>query len=122
MLKIIDLAKFLGEISSLLSLRLQRSPHAGWTGSIGIKGSKLEATMVIGSDGSINIEKAAADKADITIIADDATLTSLISGDGQLWEWYRQNKITVRPMSNERPRSLVESLFPVMECRQGGWW
>ncbi len=122
MLKIIDLAKFLGEISSLLSLRLQRSAHAGWTGSIGIKGSRLEATLVIDSDGSVNVEDAAAENADMCIIADDATITSLLSGDGQVWEWYRQHILTVKPMFSERVRSLIEALFPVMDCRQGGWW
>lgn len=122
MFKVIDLAKFLGEMSGLLSLRLQRSAHAGWTGSMGIKGSRLGATVVIDSDGSINVESAAADAADLCVITDDATITSLVSGDGEIWGWYKQHILTVKPIFNERLRSLMESLFPVMDCRQGGWW
>jgi len=122
MFKIIDLPKFLGEISSLLSLRLKRSMHAGWAGSIGIKGSSLEATLVIDSDGNVNIEDTVADNVDMLIIADDGRITSLVSGDGEIWVWYRHNIITVKPIFNERSRNLIETLFPVMDCRQGGWW
>ena len=121
MFKVIDLAKFLSEIPDLLSLRLQRSVHAGWAGSIGIKGTRLKATIVVDGRGDVNVEDAA-DSADICIVADDGLLTSLVSGDGDIWEWYRQHTLTVEPMFNERIRTLIEALFPVMGCRQGGWW
>ncbi len=122
MFKVIDLAKFLSEISDLLSLRLQRSAHAGWAGSIGIKGNRLKATIVVDGKDGVNVEDTAADNADICVIADDGILTSLVSGDGRVWEWYRQHTLTVEPMFNERVRTLIEALFPVMSCRQGGWW
>ena len=122
MFKVIDLARFLSEISDLLSLRLKRSAHAGWAGSIGLKGTRLKATIVVDGKGGVNVEDAAADNADICIIADDGMLTSLVSGDGHVWEWYRQHTLTVEPMFNERIRTLIEALFPVMSCRQGGWW
>lgn len=122
MFKIIDLPGFMSEISDLLSLRLQKSALAGWTGSIGIKGSRLEAAFAINSDSSVTVEDMDSDKADVCIIADDSILTSLLSGDGDVWEWYRQHILTTKPMFNERIRTLIESLFPVMDCRQGGWW
>jgi hypothetical protein len=121
MFKVIDLARFLREIAHLLSLRLQRSPHAGWSGSIGIKGPRLKATFEISRDGDVNVEDAA-ENADISIIADDRVITSLVSGDEDVWESYRQHDLTTRPIFNERIRSLIQSLFPIMPPRQGGWW
>jgi hypothetical protein len=122
MFKVVDLPRFLREISSLLSLRLQRSPHAGWCGSLGLKGERLKAAIEIDTDGSANVEDDAAGNADISIVADDRTITSLVSGDADIWELYRQHVLTVRPILNERIRRLVESLFPMMPHKQGGWW
>jgi hypothetical protein len=122
MFMVIDLARFLREISSLLSLRLQRSPHAGWCGRLGLKGERLKAAIEIDTDGSANVEDDAAGNADISIVADDRTITSLVSGDADIWELYRQHALTVRPILNERIRRLVESLFPMMPHKQGGWW
>jgi len=122
MFKVIDLPKLLREISGLLSLRLQRSALAGWCGSIGIKGLRLNATLAIGSDGKINVEDEAAENADLLIVADDTVITSLVSGNEDVWESYRQHTLTVKPILNERIRRLVESLFPIMPHKQGGWW
>jgi hypothetical protein len=122
MFKVINLAKFLREIANLLNLRLQRSAHAGWCGSIGIKGTRLRATLTIGRDGDVNIEEGAAENADILIITDDSMITSLVSGDGDVWESYRQHNLTVRPIFDERIRKLIETLFPMMPHKQGGWW
>jgi len=122
MFKVIDLAKFLREISNLLSLRLQRSALAGWSGSIGIKGLRLNATLAIGSDGKINVEDEAAKNADLLIIANDTVITSLVSGNEDVWESYRQHTLTVKPILNERIRKLIELLFPIMPHKQGGWW
>gem|GEM_PF-4707855 len=122
MFKIIDLTKFLREIANLLSLRLQRSAHAGWRGSIGIEGSRLRATLTVDSNGDINVEDDAAENADILIITDDSRITSLVSGNEDVWESYRQHTLTIRPIFNERVRGLIESLFPIMPHKQGGWW
>ena len=122
MLKVADLTRLLREIAELLKLRLQRSPFAGWRGSMGIRGSKLKSTLDIGSDGDIVVEDGAAESADITIMADDSLITSLVSGDVDIWESYRQHTLTVNPIFNEHIRRLIESLFPVLPHRQGGWW
>jgi hypothetical protein len=122
MFKVIDLTKLLNEIAGLLSLRLQRSPHAGWCGSIGIKGPRLKASFSIGSDGKVNMEDDDPENADISIITDDIAITSLVSGNEDVWESYRQHTLTVKPIFNERIRGLIESLFPIMPHKQGGWW
>ena len=122
MFKVIDLTRLLREIVDLLKLRLLRSPLAGWCGSIGIRGSRLNSILVIGSDGDMTIEDDDAKSADITIIADDRLITNLISGNADVWESYRQHTLTVHPIFNERIRRLIESLFPILPHRQGGWW
>jgi hypothetical protein len=122
MFKVVDLARFLREISSLLSLRLQRSPNAGWCGSLGLKGERLKAAIEIDSDGGVNVENDAAENADICIVTDDRTITSLVSDDADVWELYRQHVLTVSPILNERIRNLIESLFPAMPHKQDGWW
>jgi hypothetical protein len=122
MFRVVDLAGFLREISNLLSLRLQRSPNAGWCGSLGLKGERLKAAIGINSDGSANVEDNGAENADICIVANDRTITSLVSGDADIWELYRQHALNVSPILNERIRGLIESLFPVMPHKQDGWW
>jgi hypothetical protein len=122
MFKVIDLTGLLREIAGLLSLRLQRSAHAGWRGSIGIKGTRLKSTLIVGSDGEVNAEDDAAENADILITTDDGRITSLVSGDEDIWESYRQHTLTISPMFNERLRGLIQSLFPIMPHKQGGWW
>ena len=122
MFRVIDLVKFLREIASLLSLRLQRSSHVGWCGSIGMKGVRLRATLTIDSNGDVNIEDDNAENADILIVADDSVITSLVSSNEDVWGSYRQHTLTVNPIFNERIRGLIESLFPIMPCKQGGWW
>jgi len=122
MFKVIDLTRLLREIVDLLKRRLQRSPLAGWCGSIVIRGSRLKSTLVIGSDGDMTIKDDNAKSADITIIADDRLITNLICGNADIWESYRQHTLTVHPIFNERIRRLIESLFPILPHRQGGWW
>ena len=122
MFKVVDLARFLREISNLLSLRLQRSPNACWCGSLGLKGKRLKAAIEIDSDGNVNVEDNGAKNADICIVTDDRAITSLVSDDADVWELYRQHALTVRPILNERIRNLIGSLFPAMPHKQDGWW
>ena len=122
MFKIINLNKFLQEISHLLTLRIQKSPHAGWCGTLGINGSRLKSTIVFDGYGTIDIDNTSSEKADIIINADDETITGILSGNGDIWELYRQHKLTTHPVFNERIRTFIETLFPIMPCRQSGWW
>jgi hypothetical protein len=122
MFRIANLAKFLHEISPLMSLRINGSVNAGWRGSLAIKGTRLRATILFDENGIAGVEDDSNDKADILITADDRIITGLISSNGNVWELYRQNLLTTKPMFNERIRTLIETLFPIMPCRMGGWW
>lgn len=122
MFRVVDLTRLLREIAELLKLRLQRSPSAEWRGSIGVRGSRLKSTLDVGRNGNIVVEDGASESADITIIADDSLITSLVSGNVDVWESYRQHTLTVKPIFNEPIRRLIESLFPILPHRQGGWW
>jgi len=122
MFRIASLPVFLREISELLTLRIQRSAHAGWQGSFAINGDRLKATVIFDKDGVINVEDSASPKADLIFSADDRIITALVSSDGNIWEWYRQNLITTKPRFNERIRDMLESLFPTMPCMSGSWW
>lgn len=122
MFRVADLPKFLREISPLLSLRIQRSAHEGWQGSLAIRGSRLKATVIFDANGVAGVEKDANEKADILITADDRIITSLVCCDANVWELYRQNIFTTKPALNERIRSMIETLFPMYPCRMGGWW
>ncbi|MDQ1316721.1 MAG: hypothetical protein QG588_369, partial [Candidatus Poribacteria bacterium] len=122
MFRVIDLSKFLCEISPLLTLRINRSVHEGWQGSLAIQGERLKATMLFDCNGVVGVESGASEKADLLITADDRLITSLVSNDAHIWELYRQNVFTTRPTLNERVRSLIETLFPMYPCTMGGWW
>lgn len=122
MFRVMDLPGILREMAGLLRLRLQRSPHCGWHGSICLKGSRLRATIAIDKSGNVYIEESAAENADISVITDDRIITSLVSGDCDIWDAYRQDTLTIRPVFNELTRSLIEFLLPVIPCKQNGWW
>jgi len=122
MFRIVDLSKFLREISPLLTLRINRSIHEGWQGSLAISGERHKATMIFDGNGVSDVESDSSEKADLLITADDRLITSLVTNDAHIWELYRQNVFTTRPTLNERVRSLIETLFPMYPCTMGGWW
>ncbi|MBM3211514.1 GNAT family N-acetyltransferase [Candidatus Poribacteria bacterium] len=122
MFKVINLPGFLREISPLLSLRLKRSLHYGWQGSLCIKGSRLNATIIIDKDGNVSVDDCPRENADICIITSDNIITDLVSCNGNMWESYKDNLLMVKPLYSERIRSLMETLFPVLPTKQGGWW
>ena len=120
MFKIIDLTKLLNEISELLKLRLERSIYAGWRGEIGILGSRLRSTLKISEE--VNAEDEISPSADIVVETSDKIITELMIGKADIWEAYRQLTFTTKPAFNERIRGLLETLFPIMERRERGWW
>jgi len=120
MFKIIDLAKLLNEISELLKLRLERSIYSGFSGEIGILGSRLHSTLTI--SGEVKAENDISPSADIVVETSDKILTELMIGKADIWEAYRQLTFTTKPGFNERIRGLLETLFPIMERRERGWW
>jgi GNAT superfamily N-acetyltransferase len=121
MFKVFDLPGLLTEIAELLWLRLERSPFAGWSGALALSGQRLQATLEIGPAG-VSVEPGAAESADLLLSTSDERLTRLVCGGENLWESYRQNKVTVRPRFNERIRGLLQALFPRLPLRPQGWW
>ncbi len=89
---------------------------------MGINGLRLKSTIVFNKDGIISIYDTLSEKADIVMNADDRTITGILSGNGDIWELYRQHELTTYPAFNERLRTFIETLFPIMPCRQSGWW
>lgn len=121
MFKVFDLPGLLTEIAELLARRLERSPFAGWSGALALRGQRLQATLQIGPPG-VSVEPGAAEVADLTLSTSDERLTRLVCGNEDLWESYRQNKVTVQPRFNERIRGLIQALFPLLPLRPHGWW
>jgi GNAT superfamily N-acetyltransferase len=120
MFKIIDLTKLLNEISELLKLRLERSIYAGWRGEIGILSSRLRSTLKISEE--VNAESEISQSADIVVETSDKLVTELMVGKTDIWGAYRQLTFSTKPAFNERIRGLLETLFPIMERRERGWW
>jgi len=120
MFKIIDLTNLLNEISALLKLRLDRSIYAGWRGDISILGSRLRSTLEISEE--VNAKDEISPSADIVVETSDNIATELLIGKANIWEYYRQLTFTTKPFFNERIRGLLETLFPIMERRERGWW
>ena len=120
MFKIIDLTKLLNEISELLKIRLERSIYAGWLGEISILGSRLRSTLEISE--MVEAKDEISPSADIVVETSDKIITELLIGKADIWEAYRQLTFTTKPFFNERIRGLLETLFPIMERRERGWW
>jgi len=122
MFRINNLANYLKEISPLLSQRISKSPIDGWSGCFAIKGSRLKASMIFDGNGIIDVIDSADESADILLTADDRIITDLVSSNCDVWTTYRQNLLTTRPSLNERLRTFLETMFPILPCRMGGWW
>jgi len=121
MFRVVDLPRLLDEIEPLLRARLKRSQHAGWRGTISLKGSSLQTALEIDEEG-IQVTGKSNGRSSILLTAEDSFLTRLVAGNGDLWEAYRQAQIHTRPSFNERIWMLLETLFPRMSWRHWGWW
>ncbi len=120
MFKIINLTELWNEISKLLKLRLERSIYAGWRGEIGMLGSRLRSTLKISK--KVQAEDNISPSADILVETSDKIITELMIGKTDVWEAYRQLMLTTKPFFNERIRGMLETLFPIVERRERGWW
>lgn len=118
MFRVIRLPQLLREIAPLLATRLQRSPCAGWEGTLALKGSRLRATLDT-TGGEVRARAGLARDADVVVSLSDDDITSLVCGDCDAWAAYREHRLSTRPAFNERVWRLLEALFPLMEARQG---
>jgi len=112
MFKIINLPMLLDELSPLLSKRLNESDaYKGWQGTIGIKGSEHQASLII-RDGKIRVSAEVSEATGICLSTDDATMTRLILGVVTPYAAYLQNQLHIAPTVNDSVIGLLAALFP----------
>ncbi len=112
MFKIINLPMLLDELSPLLSKRLNESDaYKGWQGTIGIKGSEHQASLII-RDGKIRVSAEVSEATGICLSTDDATMTRLILGVVTPYAAYLQNPLHIAPTVNDSVIGLLAALFP----------
>ena len=115
MFRIINLPMLLEELTPLLSKRLNESDtHKNWQGTIGIKGSEHQASLII-SDGNIRVSAEVSEETAIHITTDDDTLTQFIWGVLTPYEAFLQNQLHVAPSVNRSVAGLLETLFPARQ-------
>ena len=113
--RIINLPMLLEELSPLLSKRLnENDTHKNWQGTIGIKSSEHQASLII-SDGDIRVSAELSEGTAIHITTDDDTLTQFIWGVLTPYEAFLQNQLHVAPSVNRSVAGLLETLFPARQ-------
>ena len=113
MFKIINLPMLLGELSPLLSKRLNESnTYKGWQGTIGIKGYPEHQASLTIRDGEIRVSAEVSESTGIHLSTDDDTLTRFILGVVTPYEAYLQNQLHIAPTVNSSVTHLLETLFP----------
>ena len=112
MFKIINLPMLLGELSPLLSKRLNESDaYKDWQGTISIKGSEHQASLTI-RDGEIHISEEVSEGVGICLSTDDDTITRFILGVVSPYAAYLQNQLHIAPTVNSSVIGLLGTLFP----------
>ena len=112
MFKIFNLPMLLGELSPLLSKRLNESDdYKGWQGTIGIKGSEHWASLTIKND-EIQVSEEVSEGVGICLSTDDDTITRFILGVVSPYAAYLQNQLHITPTVNESVIGLLRTLFP----------
>ena len=115
MFRIINLPMLLEELTPLLSKRLNESKaYKNWHGTIGIKSSEHQASLII-SDGDIRVSAEVSEESAIHLSTDDDTLTQFIWGVLTPYEAFLQNQLHVAPSVNRSVADLLETLFPARQ-------
>ena len=105
----------LEELTPLLSKRLNENDACkNWQGTIGIKSSEHQASLII-SDGDIRVSAEVSEKTAIHITTDDDTLTQFIWGVLSPYAAFLQNQLHVAPSVNRSVAGLLETLFPARQ-------
>ena len=115
MFKIINLPMLLAELTPLLSKRLNENDACkNWQGTIGIKSSEHQASLII-SNGDIRVSEEVPEETAIRISTDNDTLTRFIWGVLTPYEAFLQNQLHVAPSVNRSVAGLLETLFPARQ-------
>ena len=112
MFKIVNLPMLLGELSPLLSKRLnENDDYKGWRGTISIKGSDHRARLII-RDGEIRVSQEVSEGTGIQLSTDDDTITRFILGVVTPYGAYLQDQLHIAPTVNSSVIGLLGTLFP----------
>ena len=112
MFKIVNLPMLLGELSPLLSKRLNKSDaYKDWQGTISIKGSEHQASLTIRDD-EIHISEEVSEDTGICLSTDDDTITRFVLGVISPYAAYLQNQLHIAPTVNSSIMGLLGTLFP----------
>ena len=112
MFKIVNLPMLLGELSPLLSKRLNKSDaYKDWQGTISIKGSEHQASLII-KDGEVHVSEEVSEDTGIHLSTDDDTITRFILGVISPYAAYSQNQLHIAPIVNSSIMGLLGTLFP----------
>ncbi len=112
MFKIVNLPILLGELSPLLSKRLNKSDaYKDWQGTISIKGSEHQASLTI-RDGEIHVSAEVSEGTGIHLSTDDDTITRFILGVVTPYAAYLQNQLHIAPIVSSSIMGLLGTLFP----------
>ena len=112
MFKIVNLPMLLGELSPLLSKRLNESDdYKGWQGTMSIKGSEHRASLII-KDGEIRVSEEIAEGTGICLSTDDDTITRFILGVITPYGAHLQDQLHIAPTVNDSVTRLLGTLFP----------
>ena len=112
MFKIVNLPMLLGELSPLLSKRLNESDaYKDWQGTISIKGSEYQASLTI-KDGEIYVSEEVSEDTGIHLSIDDDTITRFVLGVISPYAAYSQNQLHIAPIANSSIMGLLGTLFP----------
>jgi len=111
MFALLDLPKFLDEITPLLERRLRK---IDWSGTIAICGEEHRAALTI-RDGRVAVRRRLPARADITLAGADATITRMVVGRCTPYEPYLQLDLKISPSLGLQARGLLETLFPRVE-------
>ena len=112
MFKIVNLPMLLGELSPLLSKRLNESDaYKDWQGTISIKGSEHQASLTI-KDGEIHVSEEVSEDTGIHLSTDDDTITRFVLGVISPYAAYSQNQLHIAPIANSSIMGLLGTLFP----------
>ena len=115
MFRIINLPMLLGELTPLLSKRLNESDaYKNWQGTIGITSSEHRASLII-RDGEIRVSAEVSEGTAIHLSTDDKTLARFILGVFTPYEAHLQSQLHVAPSVNRSVVGLLETLFPARQ-------
>ena len=111
MFKIIDLLRFLEEITPLLERRLKKR---GWHCSIALRGETHRAGLTIRGK-RVTVSRRLPTRADITLAGHDRAITQVVAGIHSPMEPYLQLDLQITPSLNRHVLDLLETLFPTVE-------